>query len=333
MEPEAAARLAGRGEQRKSAKLQKKVQELQLVQVDDIQPRQDTSSLWVAIWVGSAVAFGAALYALEGPVKSAEFFAGYILEQSLSVDNLFVFVLVFNYFKTPPSGQTQVLGYGIATAAVLRLVLIVAGVELVESWKPILGVFAAILIASSYKLLTTNDEEAPDLGENKFVQFFKKTIKSSDRYDGNNFFTLQDGVKVATPLLLTLIIIELSDVVFAVDSIPAVFGVTLDPFIVYTSNIFAILSLRSLYTFTATAMSRLQFLDKAVATVLGFIGCKMLAGLGGYEVSTNASLTFVGVVLGTGIAASMLFPAPPVELTASVMDSSMEGETSGSDTN
>lgn len=235
---------------------------------------------------------------------------GYILEQSLSVDNLFVFVLVFNYFKTPPSGQSRVLSYGIATAAILRAVLIVLGVELVRQFEPVLIVFAGILLVSSYKLLTTStDEDDGDLTENEVVQFCRKFITTTDTYDGDKFFTtLADGTRAATPLLLALAVVELSDVLFAVDSIPAVFGVTLDPFIVYSSNIFAILSLRSVYFFMATVMTQLRYLDKAVAVVLGFIGAKMLAEVFDFHIATDVSLIIVAAVLGGGVAASILNP-------------------------
>jgi TerC family integral membrane protein len=247
---------------------------------------------------------------LSPPPNQLLFAAGYLLEQSLSIDNLFVFVLVFNYFKTPPSGQTTVLTYGIATAAVLRAVLIVAGVELVGHFKSVLVLFALILLLSSFKLLSSSeDEDDGDLSDNDIVRLCSRFVKSTGAYDGDRFFTIMaDGAKVATPLLLTLAVVEISDVVFAVDSIPAVFGVTLDPFIVYTSNIFAILSLRSVYSFVSDSMAELRYLDKAVAVVLGFIGTKMLADFGGVHVPTSVSLTIVAATLGAGVAASMLLP-------------------------
>lgn len=236
----------------------------------------------------------------------AEYFAGYLLEQSLSVDNLFVFVLVFRYFKTPPESQKTVLSYGIGTAAILRLVLIFIGADAVEKWKPILLVFAAILLFSSAKLLTSEEDDDEDLANNQIVRFSKSLFEFSDEYDGNNFFTTMDGAKVATPLLLVLLVIELSDVIFAVDSIPAVFGVTLDPFIVYTSNIFAILSLRGLFSFVSTVLTKLVYLEKAVAIVLGFIGIKIIVDFVGYHIPTEVSLGAVITILGVGVAASLL---------------------------
>lgn len=266
----------------------------------------------LAGWVGAAAAFGAGIWYVQGAEKAQEFFAGYLLEQSLSIDNLFVFILVFKYFNTPPALQNKVLTYGIATAAVLRAVMIILGVELLTEFEPLLLVFAGILLFSSFQLLIAgDDEDEEDLSSNFIVATCKKLIKSSDNYDGDRFFTQEDGVRVATPLLLTLAVVELSDVVFAVDSIPAVFGVTLDPFIVYTSNIFAILSLRALYVFVSNIMSELRYLDKAVAIVLGFIGFKMILSFTHLvEIPTDVSLLVVAGVLGSGVGASLLLPEP-----------------------
>jgi TerC family integral membrane protein len=238
-----------------------------------------------------------------------------------------------------------VLTYGIATAAGLRAVLILLGTELIQKFEPLLLGFAFILLWSAYSLLAKGDgDEDEDLSDNAIVGFCRRLLPVSDAYDGTNFFTtpsaaataaggssaaaaaassssgpvsssssgsssmLSFGGRVATPLLLTLAVVELSDVLFAVDSIPAVFGVTLDPFIVYTSNMFAIFSLRSLYSFVSTVMTELRFLDKAVAIVLGFIGLKMIAQFGDINVPTDVSLLVVGLVLGGGVAASMLLP-------------------------
>lgn len=277
----------------------------------------------------------------EGPEKAQEFFAGYLLEQSLSIDNLFVFVLVFSYFKTPLESQPKVLTYGIATAAVLRLVMILLGVELIQSFEPLLLVFALILLWSAYGLLFKGEEdEDDDLSDNAVVKLCRRLLPVSDHYDGNNFFTTPAaaqaaaaaaaaagngtagtgssgggavairswGGRVATPLLLALAVVEISDVLFAVDSIPAVFGVTLDPFIIYSSNMFAIFSLRSLYSFVSTVMTELRYLDKAVALVLAFIGGKMLLEFADISVPTDVSLLVVGLMLGGGVAASMLLP-------------------------
>jgi len=260
----------------------------------------------VAAWVGAATLFGLGVGAVVGPKQAEEYFAGYLLEQSLSVDNLFVFVLVFDYFKVPLPQQQKVLGYGIGGAMAMRAAMIVAGYEAVTNFKPVLLVFAGVLIFSSYKLITEEgEEEEEDMSENAIVKFCSGLLPVSKDFDGDNFFTVENGVKTATPLLLCLCVIELSDVVFAVDSIPAVFGVTQDPFIVYSSNIFAILGLRSLYAFVATLVAELEYLQTAVAAVLGFVGCKMVAEFGGMEVSTEASLAVVVGMLGAGVALSL----------------------------
>jgi TerC family integral membrane protein len=295
------------------AKSRKREQEKELQALEEL-PVTEAKIETLALWVAAASAFGAGIWYVEGAEKAEEYFAGYLLEQSLSIDNLFVFILVFNFFQTPPSSQGKVLTYGIATAAVLRLVMILLGVELIEKFEPVLLLFALILLFSSYKLLFADDSDGEEsLEDNAIVRFCRRVIAVTSSYDGDNFFTLQNGAKVATPLLLVLAVIELSDVVFAVDSIPAVFGVTRDPFIVYTSNMFAILSLRALYGFVSTAMSELRFLDKAVATVLGFIGAKMVAEFGDVHVPTDVSLLVVGLVLGGGVGASLLLPEPREE--------------------
>ena len=263
--------------------------------------------------VAAAAAFGAGVWALRGGEAGQEWFAGYLLEQSLSVDNLFVFVLVFDYFKVPRSGQDKVLSYGIWSTAVLRACFVLVGAELLESFEPVLLVFAAFLVDSSYQILLGDEDEEEDFADNGIVKFFKGVADFSDDYDGDNFFTLQEGVRTATPLLLVLATIEVSDLIFAVDSIPAVFGVTRDPFIVYSSNMFAILSLRSLYTFVSESMSELEYLDRAVGLVLGFIGAKMIAGFAGLEISTAASLGVVCTLLGGGVVLSLPNAGAPPE--------------------
>jgi len=267
----------------------------------------------VALWVAGACLFGAGIGYFQGADKASEYFAGYLLEQSLSVDNLFVFILVFDYFKVPESTQPKVLSFGIIGAMIMRAFMIVAGATAIEDFEPVLLVFAGILIFSSYKLLAANadEDEEEDLKDSAIVKFCTSMIPVSDEYDGDNFWTTaKNGVdKIATPLLLVVAVIELSDVVFAVDSIPAVFGVTKDPFIVYTSNIFAICGLRSLFGFVSAMVSELEYLQTAVAVVLGFIGVKMVADYGGYSMSTEASLGVVATLLSGGVAASYLFPS------------------------
>ncbi|KAJ7972473.1 thylakoid membrane protein TERC, chloroplastic [Quillaja saponaria] len=232
----------------------------------------------VALWVCTAVAFGVGLGLKDGVGKATEFFAGYLLEQSLSVDNLFVFVLIFKYFKVPTMYQNRVLSYGIAGAVVFRLTLILLGTATLLRFEAVNLLLAVILLYSSFKLFASEDNET-DLSNNFLVKTCQKFVPVTTYYDGNRFITNQDGLWKATPLLLTVAVIELSDIAFAVDSIPAVFGVTRDPFIVFTSNLFAILGLRSLYKLISEGMSELEYLQPSIAVVLGFIGFKMISGL------------------------------------------------------
>ncbi|GAB2272418.1 hypothetical protein Dimus_007243 [Dionaea muscipula] len=263
------------------------------------------SARTVALWVSSAVIFGIGLGFKEGVEKATEFFAGYILEQSLSVDNLFVFVLIFKYFKVPAVYENRVLSYGIAGAVIFRLSLILLGAATLQRFEAVNLLLAAILLYSSFKLFG-GDEEEDDLSNNFVVKTCQKFIPVTAMYDGDLFLTKQDGIWKATPLLLTVAVIELSDIAFAVDSIPAVFGVTRDPFIVFTSNLFAILGLRSLYTLVSESMSQLEYLQPSIAVVLGFIGCKMILDFFGYHVSTEASLGFVATSLTAGVLLSLM---------------------------
>ncbi|KDP29050.1 hypothetical protein JCGZ_16439 [Jatropha curcas] len=264
-----------------------------------------TSVKTVALCVCTAVAFGIGIGLKDGVGKASEFFAGYILEQSLSVDNLFVFVLIFKYFKVPLMYQNRVLSYGIAGAIIFRLSLILLGTATLQRFEAVNLFLAAILLYSSFKLFASEDDDT-DLSDNFIVKTCQRYIPITSSYDGNRFLTNQDGVWRATPLLLTVAVIELSDIAFAVDSIPAVFGVTRDPFIVFTSNLFAILGLRSLYTLISEGMADLEYLQPSIAVVLGFIGSKMILDFFGIHVSTEASLGFVAMSLSTGVVLSLL---------------------------
>jgi len=259
--------------------------------------------------VGAATLFGGGIGAFLGSDKAIEYFTGYLLEESLSVDNLFVFLLLFDYFKVPMNEQKKVLKYGIWGAVLMRAVFIGAGLLAIEKFRGVLLGFAALLIYSSYNILAGagdgDDDEDEDLSDNQVVQLVNKFVKSSPNYDGDKFFTVVDGVKMATPLLVVLICVEISDVIFAVDSIPAVFGVTEDPLIVFTSNIFAIASLRALYQVLAKLAKDLEYLDTAVGGVLGFIGVKLILEYFGLEVSEVASLAVVASMLGVGVGTSL----------------------------
>jgi len=259
------------------------------------------------LWVGLAVAFGVGLGFFSGTATAEEFFAGYLVEQSLSVDNLFVFLLLFEYFQVPITAQDRVLSWGIYGAIVMRALMIGLGAAALENFRPILLVFAGILVYSSAKTLIPGDEdeEEEDLNENTIVKFSRQLFESTDQFDGSNFFTMVDGVKKATPLFICMIALEISDVVFAVDSIPAVFGVTSNPLVVFSSNMFAIMGLRSLYTILSKAAKDLKYLEPAVGVVLGFIGSKMIGEYFGYEIRTEIALVVVAVVLSGGVGLSV----------------------------
>ncbi|CAM9157818.1 unnamed protein product [Chrysoparadoxa australica] len=258
------------------------------------------------ISVGSAGVFGIFTWVIKGKQSGLEFFAGYLVEQSLSVDNLFVFIMLFDYFAVPLQYQSRVLTWGIAGAVIMRGIMIALGVAVIKSFQWIIIIFAGILLVSSAKLLSEVEEHG-DLADNFVVKISSKMVGAVDQYDGESFFTTTiTGKKVATPLLLCLVCIELSDFVFAVDSIPAVLGVSQDPFVVYSSNIFAIMALRSIYTIIAKAVNQLPYLKPAVALVLGFVGIKMILEFFHYEISTGFSLAVVMLLIFGGVGLSLM---------------------------
>jgi len=271
------------------------------------------------VTVTSATAFGLTIAATQGKQRCYEFFAGYLIEQSLSIDNLFVFVMLFEYFDIPMHLQNRVLGWGIGGAVVLRGLMIGVGVAALQKFRHVILVFAGILVASSVNLLMEshhelnsagNAGENEEVGENVIMKITKFVFRenASSELHGEDFFVKDpvSGRNMVTPLFLCLVCVELSDFVFAVDSIPAVLGVSKDPLIVYASNIFAILALRSLYTVVAEAVSSFRYLKPAVAAVLGFVGVKMVAEFFHYHVGTDVSLLVICGMLGSGIAASVL---------------------------
>ncbi|KAJ4804975.1 Inner membrane protein alx [Rhynchospora pubera] len=254
----------------------------------------------VTLWVLAAVTFGVGIAMRDGLGKASEYFAGYLLEESLSVDNLFVFVLVFKYFKVPKPYQKRVLSYGIVGAVIFRAIMILLGAATLQRFEVVTLLLALILLFTSYKLFSAEEEET-DLSDNFIVKTCQRFIPVTTYYDGDRFLTNQDGVWKATPLLLTVAVIELSDIAFAIDSIPAVFGVTRDPLIIFSSNVFAIAGLRSLYILISEGMSELEYLQPAIGIVLGFIGSKMILDYFGFHVSTEVSLAIVASCLSGGV--------------------------------
>jgi len=274
---------------------------------------------WTGVWVSIAVLFGAALWwwlardPAFGPQiagqKTMEFFTGYVIEKALAVDNIFVFLLIFSFFGIAPEQQRRVLLYGVLGAIVLRALMVWLGALLVAQFAWVLYLFGAFLLFTGLKMLKGNESE-PDIGHNRILTWLQRHIRISPNADGEHFFTRHKGLWHATPLFFCLVMIELSDVVFAVDSIPAIFAVTLDPFIVLTSNILAILGLRALYFLLANMIERFYLLQVGLALVLCFIGLKMLVAHW-LHIPAAASLVVVFVLLGASIALSLLRPKPP----------------------
>ena len=226
--------------------------------------------------VALSLSFGVGVFLWRGSEAGMEYLAGYIVEQSLSVDNLFVFIMLFDYFKVPLPYQHRVLTWGIIGAVVMRGVMIYVGVAAIEQFEWIMLIFAGILLISAFKLLNGGEDDDEDLANNFVMRVTSMILPATTEYDGERFFIRERGQIFATPLFMCLVCIEFSDLIFAIDSIPAVIGISKDPLIVYFSNIFAIMGLRSLYTVLAKAVTDLPYLKPAVALVLGFVGGKMI---------------------------------------------------------
>lgn len=249
---------------------------------------------WTAVWVTVSLIFDAGIFHFIGHEAGMNYLAGYFVEMSLSLDNIFVIAVILAYFKVPPENQHRLLFYGILGAQVLRGVMIGAGTALVRRFDWTMYLFGALLIWTAWKMMTAGDEEVhPE--DNPAVKLAKRWFPVTHEYDGDRFAVLKDGKTYLTPMALALVVVETSDVVFAVDSIPAIFGITTDPFIVFTSNVFAILGLRSLFFALAWMMARFRYLKPAVIFVLGFVGVKMLLSQH-LHIPVEASL---GVILGS----------------------------------
>lgn len=247
----------------------------------------------------------------NGTEAASMYFTGYLVEQSLSMDNIFVIALILAFFKVPAAYQHRVLLWGILTALVLRGIMIGVGAQLIHSFDWIIYVFGALLVYTAWKMLGHDDDELDP--ENSFtVKLVRRFIRVHPGFDGDRFFTRVDGVFGATPLFLSLIIVETTDVIFAVDSIPAVFGITRDPFLVFTSNVFAILGLRSLYFALADLLDKFRYLKYSLVVILAFVGIKMLIH-NFLMVSPLVSLSLIALALGVGIGMSWVIPEPKAE--------------------
>jgi tellurite resistance protein TerC len=286
--------------------------DLKFFHAEEHEPSMRESGSWVAVWVGLAIIFGIGIWVWNSSEAGAEYFAGYITEYSLSVDNMFVFIVIFQYFNVPRAYQHQVLFYGILGAMIFRGIFIAAGVALVENFEWILYIFGAFLIYTAWRIARGGTEEVhPE--DNPVIKLAKKRFRTTSEFDGQKLFTVRNGVRLATPLFITLLFVELTDIVFAVDSIPAIFGLTEDPFIILTSNVFAILGLRALYFLLAGSMVRLHLLKYGLAVVLAFVGTKMLLEAVEVEIEIWLSLAVIVGVLGTTTVLSLKIP-PPEEL-------------------
>ncbi len=260
---------------------------------------------WTAVWVSSAVVFGLLVLGVFGPERATEYFTGYVIEYSLSVDNVFVFSLVFAAFAIPREYQHRVLFWGVVGALVLRAAMIAIGAQLIERFDWILLVFGAFLVFTAVQMLRRRGEQVSHPEQSAIVRFARRHLRLTSDLHGQAFFIRTAAGRVATPLLLCLLVIETSDVIFAVDSIPAIFGVTTDPFVVFTSNAFAILGLRSLYFLLADAASRFRYLPLGLALVLLFIGLKLLVAAW-LHVPAVISLAVVLGIIGAAVAGSVI---------------------------
>ena len=261
---------------------------------------------WTAVWTSLALAFNVWVYFEMGREKALEFLAGYLIEQSLSVDNLFVFIMIFSFFHVGKKYQPMILKWGIFGALLMRAVFILAGISLIERFSWMTYIFGGILIITGAKMLFGGEEQI-EPEKNFIVRIVRRFVPITKRIRSDHFFVRRQGVTAATPLFLTLLVVESSDVIFAVDSIPAVLSVTRDPLIVYTSNAFAIMGLRSLYYLLANVMGMFCYLKLGVSFILVFVGMKMLLAHSSWSISINFSLGVIFGVLAVSVMTSILF--------------------------
>jgi tellurite resistance protein TerC len=261
---------------------------------------------WSGVWIALALIFNCFIYYTRGPVPAMEFLTGYLVEEALSVDNLFVFLMVFSFFRVPAEYQHKILFWGIIGALFMRAAFILAGITLIQQFHWVIYIFGAFLIITGIKMLSNNDDEInPE--RNPVLRLFRRVMPVTDNYDRDNFFVRKDGRLFATPLFVVLLMVETTDVIFAVDSIPAILGITTDPFIVYTSNVFAIMGLRSIYFALAGLMQIFHYLKYGLCAILVFVGTKMLISEI-YKIPVVVALgTIIGVLL-ISILASVIWP-------------------------
>jgi len=263
---------------------------------------------WTFVWISLALVFNAIIYFWRGQQQALEFLTGYLVEKALSVDNIFVFVMIFTYFQIPSKYQHKVLFWGIIGALIMRVIFIFAGVALIEKFHFTIYIFGVLLIYTGYKMFShANVKINPE--KNPVIIFFRKYMPVTQHLHDDRFFTRVDGKRFATPLFLVLLLIETTDLIFAVDSIPAILAITQDQFIVYTSNVFAILGLRSLYFALAGIIHRFWLLSYGLAIVLVFVGMKMVL-IDVYKIPIELSLVFIATVIAASIILSFRIPKP-----------------------
>jgi tellurite resistance protein TerC len=262
------------------------------------------AAVWSAVWVAFGVAFGAIIWAAYGAELGQQYFAGYLIEKSLAVDNVFVWAIIFSFFAVPREYQHRVLFLGVLGALVFRGAFIAAGSVLIASFSWILYVFAAFLVYTGYRMIKQRNEHL-DPEKSATLRLFRRYVPMTDAYHGQRFLVRKGGVLVATPLLAVLVLVEVTDIVFAVDSIPAIFAVTDEPFLVFTANAFAILGLRAMYFLLADLIHRFVYLKVGLALVLIWVGIKMLLKVDVVYVPTTISLAVIATIIGVSIAASL----------------------------
>jgi tellurite resistance protein TerC len=271
------------------------------------------SMLWTGVWIMVALIFDLIIYMFldDGPNKAIQFLSAYIVEKSLSVDNLFVFIMIFNVMQMPEENQPHILKWGILSAVIMRIVFILAGVALLHYFHPIIYVFGLLLFYAAYKMAFT-DEKPLDVENNRLIKFLKQRFNLMPEYKGSHFFVRNNTGRYITPAFLTLVLIEASDLMFAIDSIPAVLAISTDPFIAITSNIFAILGLRALYFALAGIIDMFSYLKYGVAVILAFVGVKMMI-VDYYTIPTQISLLIILSFLTLSIILSLMLKKPKKE--------------------
>lgn len=262
---------------------------------------------WTLVWIALALTFNLGIGHFMGNDKALEFLTGYVIEKSLSVDNIFVIALLFSYFSVPPRYQHKVLFWGILGALIMRASMIAVGAKLIAEFAWIIYVFGAFLILTGIKMIAKQETDIhPE--QTLVVRLFRRFIPVTRDYHDGHFFVRQHGALMATPLFVALLVVEFTDLIFAVDSIPAIFAVTRDPFIVYTSNVFAILGLRSLYFALAGVLDKFHYLKFGLGLVLTFVGIKMLLGHSPWRIDTHISLGVIILILTGSVIASLVWP-------------------------